>query len=323
MSNQGWIPYSERTKQQRMMSDEFAERVGRFELHASPVSEPDRVIFEDAQKQVLDGELLLRINQVTGSCVGCGSWQANINARVCDIAYRGENEKFVYMFPFATYGVGRQIAGMRTKGEGSFGAAQAKAVHPDHFGWLRMDDKRFPQPTIKDGWIRWTEAQEMAWSHPSVWPISLKELAIEADPFGTSEVTRITSIEEAVQALAQGRPITCASMLGFANPRVMEDVLVGDWDTQWAHQMSWSGYWKHSKLGLLIKNDNQWNDVHGRCPTLGPMGINGTVWLREKTLKKLFSSRDAEVFAHSAVGDFETRELKWEDWSGGDWQFAD
>jgi hypothetical protein len=53
------------------------------------------------------------------------------------------------------------------------------------------------------------------------------------------------------------------------------------------------------------------------------MGINGTVWLREKTLKKLFSSRDAEVFAHSAVGDFETRELKWEDWSGGDWQFAD
>ncbi len=64
-------------------------------------------------------------------------------AQCGDVAVRGDREEIKQVHPLPTYGYGRKVGGMRGKGEGSFGAAQAKAVA--EFGMLPFDDPRLPR----------------------------------------------------------------------------------------------------------------------------------------------------------------------------------
>lgn len=306
----GWIPYSERTREGQRMTNEFHERIQTFGDVGSTVDVPERLIWAEEEMKHL-GYLLPRCYQRSGCCVGAGSWVAILKSMLGDALFRNDPDALHPHFPWAPYGKGRELGGMRRTGEGSFGAPQSEAVQDDVLGLLPYDDPRFPQPTIFDGnWWKWTAREEIAWSHPSNWPVSEQELASEGKPFGMQDVTRVKDSEQGMQLTAQGYGITVASMFGTRNPRVREGVLFAEWNDRWAHQESIGGYWQHPKLGLIWIDDNQWSkNAHPICPTLNEFGSNGSYWYSESNFDK--RCRDGEVYAH-ASGGFPARPGLWE-----------
>lgn len=255
---------------------------------------------------------------VVHNCVGSGAAVAYLNAMTGDVVFRGDNEEVKPVFPFATYGVGREIAGMRGAGEGSFGAAQAKAVDPDRFGYLPWDHPKVPKP-IQDGyWWKWTKAIELEWSHPRAWKQDYEELRKDAGNYGIEKVTRIRSVEEWIQALAQGYGVSFACMFGTRQARIEHGLLVGRWNTSWAHQQSSFGYildWEG--LGTVIGSQNQWGRFHAshQCEVMGPLGMEGAYWIVEQDAERI--CREGEVFAHTSTGNFEPRLNLWDFWQFG------
>lgn len=245
---------------------------------------------------------------VVHNCVGAGGARAYTLAQVGDVFVRGDAEEIKIPFPYATYGVGREIAGSRGTGEGSFGGAQAKAIK--QFGMLPWDDERVPKPEIKNGWASWRSNQEIQWSHPKAWPIKRSELEPDAQKFQITDVTQAESTDDVDQGLAQGFGVTIACMFG-TKPRVEDDVLLGRWNDSWAHQQSITGYWLHPKHGKIYVVDNQWDDVHGHCPTLFPLGVTGSYWMLEKDLAKIIKSQDGEVYLHSNTEGFPLQQIDW------------
>jgi len=73
--------------------------------------------------------------------------------------------------------------------------------------------------------------------------------------------------------------------------------------------MSCGGYWEHPTLGLLCKIDNQWKDVHGKCPTLGPLGVTGSFWIKASTMDRICET--GEVYSHTATGGFKLTQVDW------------
>lgn len=303
-----WIPPSERTRDQMLLTDSFHQAIDTFENRNTFLDDlPDQVILYDLELKANNGVLLPRPWQQTGSCVGVGGFRSYCHAICGDIVVRGDLEAVIPPFPFMTYGVGRRIAGMNGPGEGSFGGAQAEAIK--QFGMLPYTDPRFPKPKIKDGWIYWTKEQELQWSHPRSWPVKESELKPDAAEHQIQDVTQITSFQGLLQALAQGFGVTTASMFG-TRPRVEGDYLIGHWNDSWSHQQSWSGYTKHSKYGYIVLFDNQWNDLHGHCPFLfDTYGATGSYWTPQEDIEKVIAR--GEVYAHSNTEGFPTQEIDW------------
>lgn len=308
----GWIPPSERTREQRQITDAFHQRVGHFGVvgNPAPADIPDRQIFAELELKHNGGKLLPRIWQLTGSCVGCGGARAYLTQMLADIIFAGDHETVKPIFPFATYGVGRRKAGMPRTGEGSFGAAQAWACEPGNFGYLAWDDPRVPKPSSQGEWWKWSKSDEINWSHPKAWPVQERELAETAGKHGIETVTRVRNTDQLLQGFAQGYSATLASMYG-TKPRVEGDVLLGRWNDQWAHQMSAPPtWWKHPRHGLIFQIDNQWGPhAHGICPTLSQFGVTGSFWILEADMDRVI--RTGEVYLHSGTGDFPARPGLW------------
>jgi hypothetical protein len=247
---------------------------------------------------------------VVHNCVGAGGWQAYGQATIGDIAVRGDAEAPDWCFPWATYGMGRNLGGMRGTGEGSFGAAQARAVK--EWGMLPLIGNGVPAGRLTDsGWLVWDSRTEIAWSHPSGWPRgAYDELTAVAERNQIQTVSRIRSTDEAASASSQGYGITMASMFGTRNERVVDGFLIGEWNSRWSHQTSNGGYIQHPRLGRIWWNQNQWGpDAHPPCPYMSALGVRGGFWITDATFAKIISS--GEVFAHSNTEGFPAREFVW------------
>lgn len=303
----GWVPYDQRTTQQQCETNEFYDGLLAFDDICSTLSDPpEKVLLHDLEVKAT-GHLLERIHQVTGSCVGCSAARAYMHAMCGDVVHRGDQEEIKLPFVFATYGTGRAIAGMRGRGEGSWGSAQAKAVA--QWGMLPYDSPHVPLPTITAGWAKWTSAIELQWSHPTAWPGDKAAIDAEASKYKMQTVVPIKTPEEAVQLLSQGYGLTMASSFG-TRPSVQGDVLIGLWSGSWAHQMGVSGYWRHPQHGLIFAIDNQWGpSAHPACPTLSQLGVRGSFWIVEKDFLSIL--RSGEVFGHSATNGFPKRVFDW------------
>ena len=301
----GWIPPEQRTREQRMMTDAFHEQIGEFQTFGTALDTiPERVLACELERKAT-GDLLPRIWQVTGSCVGCGGARAYTTAIVGDVIFRSDHEAIKIPFPFSTYGIGRQLGGMRGPGEGSFGPSQAEACK--QFGLLPYDHRLVQPATIARGWAKWSRSIELEWSHPSSWRIPYDDVESASETAQVGTVTRIGDVDELPDVIAQGFGITLASMFG-TRPRVRGDVLLGDWNASWAHQMSCSSYWDHADHGMIYAVDNQWGpDAHPECPTLAPLGVRGTFWITRDTFARII--RSGEVYAHSNTEGFPKRDL--------------
>jgi len=307
--HEGWIPYPERTNSQQLLSDAFRESRPTFGDVGGTVNLPPSALLYDLEKKAT-GNLLPRIWQQEGSCVGAAGARAYAQSICGDLVHRNTTEEVKAIFAWATWGIGRRIAGLNRRGGGSFGAAQAKAVR--EWGMLAADDPRLPQPTDKLGWLVWSSKIELDYSVPSRWPVDESVLAPSAGEHQMEYVARITTFDQLQQAFAQGYSVTCASMYG-TKPRVKDGVLLGTWNDSWAHQMSWSGYYTHGTLGILVACDNQWGPAaHSDCPLLASMGVRGSFWIDEKTVRKLIADENAEIFAHGNSEDWPVRAIDWQ-----------
>lgn len=313
----GWIPYEQRTLQQRAFTDAFGASKGRFQDRIpQEVEVPDRIILQDLERKATGGDLISRIWQTTGSCVGAGGARAYTQAICGDIVIRGDIESPKFPFPYATYGVGREIAfgPGEGKGDGSFGAAQAEACKDTVFGILPWDDERVPKPrVIQDGnhspWVKWTEQQEYQWSIPKAWPISRTELEADAKGYGFADVAIAKSLEEIDQGLARGMGVTIASAFG-TKPRVEQGYLIGRWNDTWYHQMTIEGRLVTTEHGVIYVQGNQWGPtIHGDCPYLKPLGIRGCYWLLARDLESNIAKRGTECFIHSGSGGFDAERV--------------
>ena len=306
----GWIPYTDRTFDQQIMSDSFKNATAPFGAVNRGLGDlPARALLYDLEKTAT-GKLCNRIWQMEGSCVGAAAGRSYVQSMCGDIVHRKTQEQVKDLFPWTTWGIGRKLGGMNRRGAGSFGAAQAKAG--EQYGMNAADNPKLPQPTNKNGWLVWSAKIELDYSYPKQWPVPEAELAVEANEHQVMHVARITKWDELLQAFAQGYGVTCASMFG-TRPTVRGDVLIGDNNLSWAHQLSWSGYITHPQHGILIAVDNQWGpNAHPECPTLSAMGVLGSFWITQKTVTKLLSQGSVEVYAHGETEDWPVRQLDWD-----------
>lgn len=309
MSLEGWIPYPNRTSEQQRESRRFAEETPSFgEVNQGLGDRPEQALLFELELRAT-GQLLPRIGQKEGSCVGV-SWARSLAQAQCgDICVRGTQEEVHSLFPFATWGYSRRLAGLNSRGAGSFGSAMARAGK--EFGMLSVHNSLLPKPTADEGWYWWTSKIELDYSLPKHWPVPEAQLAAHANERQVTYTVQIRNVDELEDALAQGYGVTMASMFG-TKARVMEGMLVGRWTTSWAHQMSIGGYLTHSKLGRLYLVDNQWGPTfHGDCPYLAPRGIRGSFWVEAASMKKIISSQYAEVFAHGQTEDWPVQKIDW------------
>lgn len=315
-----WIPYSLRDREQRYVTDEFHAEIGEWSDYGLSFGAlPDEVIAEQDEIDVI-GEKLLRVYQTSGSCVGAGGLGAYMRAIIGDIKLRGDYEDVTIPFHLATYGVGRKLGGMRGRGEGSFGGAQAKAM--SQFGFVyHQDIAALPSPEIRDGWFWYPKSVELAWSHPSAWPsnVSYDDVASKAKAQVAGEYKRLRSAEEVKQALALRYGVTIACSFGTRGCRVTDGVLLAEWDSTWKHQQYGGGYKVHPSLGDIFAISNQWKDAHGRCPLLyGRYGAYGSYWVKSRVMDRMCDQ--GEVYAFTATSG---RDLEDVDWGTLSIKFAD
>lgn len=326
MTDHGWISPAHRTPEQLRLTYAYHQSL-RPVYRGDPV--PDTALLPLLELRVL-GRLAPRIWQQSGSCVGAGAARAYLHAIIGDIACRGDRETVEVCYPWATYGMGRQLGGLRGRGDGSFGAAQAQAVR--EWGMLRSTDSRLPKATQTGLWLRWTAETEREWSWPPSWPVRIE--ASEAQQYRIGEAARITTVQQAAEMVARGYGITLASMLGTSGARDRGGVLIANWDDQWAHQMPVPGYATHPQEGRIWLVDNNWGPgAHKACPWLAGLlraeaerlGVAaalqeyaGSFWIHESTFADVLADRNTECYAHSDTAGFDPRPpIDWDtiDWS--------
>jgi hypothetical protein len=314
MSHTGWIPPEQRDEEQTRLTNEFHEQIRTFAAVAetTSVDEPDFVsipkLYHDKHQKPIPV-----IWQTTGSCVGAGGGNCYIAAMFADVHFRGDSEEVKMPFFLYTYGIGRMLGGMRRRGSGSFGGAQARAAR--EYGILPVDFDGVPQPESRGRWLKYGQSTELEWSYSPRFPKDVDDLKAKSEPFAIENITKIESASEARQALAQGRPLTFASSFG-ASPRVVGDVSIGGWSRTWYHQMHGGSYLNHSdekirkRYGTLFGCQNQWGPrAHPRCPTASKWGQDGMFWIPERDFDRI--CQKGEVYAHSHTGGFPAREFKW------------
>jgi hypothetical protein len=238
---------------------------------------------------------------------------------VGDVLNKGDAEEILLPFPFSTWGFGRRIAGLRGRGDGSFGGAQIKAE--SEFGYLAHNDPNIPQGTVVNThWMKWSSRVESDWSWPPQFPVAEAKIKELSNPYRLTGWAQIKSLDEAEQACAQLYGMTQASMWGCERPRVTNGKLVGKRDTQWAHQTWIGGYDKAGGTRYWLFG-NQWGpQASGKCPWLaerfGSHGFaGGVMWIDDREMQSLIDQD--EVFVRSGTGGFPLRNRI--DWSKVQW----
>ena len=230
------------------------------------------------------------VHQITGSCVGAAGGNALFSLAAADVVRRRDPELAVVPFWLLPYGLSRKFAGIRGRGEGSFGSTFAKAVR--EYGHVKADEQGLPTYTDRDGLV-WGSNAEYEWSDGA--KISESWLT-KAKPYLVRSTALCRSTDDVRDAIKAFYPVTIASNWGGlmkcpvkgtgANTR-----LVNRRATTWMHQMSVHGWEDNPELGELFYVLNQWGlDAHGRCPSGAPPG---GFWVDRATAERMLSVRDS------------------------------
>lgn len=304
--NFGWVPPESRTPAENVANSTIMASLPAFELSGSFSGSKDKAALYEARQKVSGGQHPAYINQTTGSCVGAGGGNMLLTLRDVEIALKGEMEGPEMFWWLYAYGYGRKFSGMGSRGEGSTGTGQAKAMTTK--GTFLASEPGLPQYTMKNGWYWLPPATEREWSiggiEPEKWdPLASKHLIKTA--------ALCNSAEDVATALQNGYPCTVACMFGTQGQKRLggdQPVMVSEWDGSWAHQQFIDAWWNHPTLGELFRIGNNWGpDAHSAAVDGSP---NGGYWVRKSVVQRMCGGR--EVFAFSAFNGFPARELNWD-----------
>lgn len=305
----GWVPEDLADDEDTQTLEQLGFVPEPFELvgNAATNDEP-KVALYDAREEIAKRMGLVRapyVNQTTGSCVGAAGGNALLTLRDIEIVIGNEAEEpNMIWWPYA-YGEGREKAGMKSKGSGSFGRVQAWAMQ--NKGNLPAVDvlgnKPFP---IWKGWYKLDRSIELEWSDGD---------RREADRYDASAydhrvetVARIRSAEDLAVAIQNGYPATIACRFGTRRTTVKGDrhpVRIANWDASWAHQQSVLGWWDHPEMRgtELFFIMNQWHNRHGKPEDGSPWG---GYWVTKRTMERMI--RGGECYTFSRFQGFPARD---------------
>lgn len=259
----------------------------------------------EAGKILMGGHFLPYANQTTGSCVGAGGYNMLITLLAVEIVLGKEAEKWMQLWWPYTYGRSRLASGMRGRGEGSTGAGWTKAITQDgSFEW----QEGLPKYQDVKGWLKLPSGDELNWSAGEA--IDAKWIE-QGRKHLVKTVSPLKNSNEALAALANGYPITQASMFGFSpmvpSPTGTPPVRLVSWNGSWSHQTYIDEAWDHPTHGLIFRWGNNWGaDAHGPALDDEPPS---SVYIKAATLDRICSS--GEVYAFSAYDGFPARKLDW------------
>lgn len=297
---QGWIPPSQRTTQQMLLGEQAVDAMPKFFVAKQTEST------EGANVKLWLPLLKLRkwitLQQQTGSCVSQGAWYVMM-CLMCIEILKGDRAKSPTIFAPYHYGRGRFHGGLNGKGEGSFGWSQAKAIRED--GVISVDMEGLPKPESDDpNKFHWSAETEMQWSNGKV---IKEEFISEGRLHLVKSAAPVKSYEQVRDSIANGYPVTVASMRGFKmKPVVDRGKHWGVPSGQWAHQMSF----------LAVDDDkarpgcycmNSWGaDAHGKPADDSPAG---GFWVDAEVVDSMVKQDDS--FAYSQFDDFPEQKLDW------------
>lgn len=304
----GWIPPADRDGAMNAAHEEaMAAALPAFTLDGTYHETTGRfALWQALQKVTGNSTQRLPYNwQVTGSCVGAGGGNMLKTLMAVEIA-AGDLEEWKHLWWPFTYGRSRFRAGMRTPGEGSFGSAWAQAIKED--GVLAVDQaSNLPEFRVNDGWLQLDRATELRWSDGDA--AHVLELASVAKLHLIGSYVRIRNAAEGKAAIANGYPLTQASLFGTRGPQRRGNpvVNIAEWNDRWAHQTYIDEAWDHPTEGLLFRYGNNWGPDAHPAPTQGePLG---GFYITAATFDRI--CREEEVFAFSAFAGFKVRQLDW------------
>jgi hypothetical protein len=237
----------------------------------------------DYARRAGGGEHLPTYRQEVGDCVSMGAANA-VNYLACmEIVRLGDRERFRPAHQPFIYGVSRvQIGGGRLgSSDGSLGIWAADGVR--RYGVLAADD---------DGVPRYSGRLARQWGQPPGPPDRFLQ---SARPHVLKSTAPVTRYEQVRDALANGYPVTVASMQGFRmRPVVSGGKHWGVPASQWAHQMCFVGVDDDpARPGCYCLNS--WGaDAHGSPADDAPPG---GFWVDAAVVDRMVRQNDSFAFS--------------------------
>lgn len=287
----GWVSPQKRKPDEEDIYQNIKGEIPDFEL-IGPQAAVDKLVLWDYSKKVNNGRHFETFYQQTGSCVGNGGGQATWYLSAMENIRLGENIDCKLPFYLLPYGRSRYLSGFRGSGDGSTGAAFAKAITTE--GILPFDDAGLPQPQRGNG-ITWGKSVEYSWSDGS--KISQTYLN-KSKQFLVKSAARLNTSQDVWDSITNGYPCTIASNWGGqmrptaqGNPAVLLNRRV----TRWDHQMCVIGAWEHPTLGRIFCILNSWGpDAHGVPVDDSPPG---SFWVLDADMNYIVAQGDSFAFS--------------------------
>jgi hypothetical protein len=268
-------------------ADEFSRLKGHFIPFlisatdgAPAVAEDRRSVLSECAVEVL-GNHIPTLRQEVGDCVSMGAANAVMYLQV--VAMRtGNATSFRDVFPPYLYGTSRVQIGkgrIGCKSDGSVGSWAAVAVQ--QYGVIASDVEGVPT---------YSGAIARAWGCRGP-PANLLDVGKKSL---VKSAAKVTTWQEARDALVNGYPITVASNVGFKMSGTMRGKkLFLPPSGSWAHQMVVIGYDNAPEACFLFLNS--WGpDAHQPVNQDGPPG---SFWVSAKTLQRMLAADDSYVFS--------------------------
>lgn len=300
--NFGYIMPHQRGKEQDDFHAAEVAAMPRFAITGSGTSEANKVALWECSKVANGGRHFLVFRQVKGSCVGNGGGQITWYLSAVEVVRLKDPEQVLLPWWFNAYAKSREYAGLRGKGDGSFGSAFAKAARLD--GFWRADDPELPQPNTDNG-ICWGGDVEWEWSDGPTIP---KKWLEKSRTRLVKTTAPIKSADEGRESVRNYYGYTIASDWGGLMQCPTEGgVLLNRRSGVWQHQMCVIGWQDHPTLGELFCVLNSWGPgAHGAPPDDAPPG---SFWIKKADMD--YICRNGEAFAFSQFDGFPAQRVEW------------
>jgi len=225
-------------------------------------------------------------NQTIGDCVSHGAAQA-VRTLICvEIANKGDNEKWVADPATEPIYAGSRVevgGGQLGTGDGSIGAWAAE--------WIREWGILVRQTYGSYDLTTYSGAKAREWGMPKAGCPDILEPIAREHPVRTTSL--VQTYEEARDLLANGYPITVASMVGFNDTRDSQGFLRAS--GTWAHQMCFTAVDDDSsRPGLCCQNSWGENWVTGPTRLGQPPG---SFWVDADTVNRMLGQGDSWVLS--------------------------